>query len=101
MPPRDRIKGLRFELMVGIGGGIPNLDKGVDIRLGDVVVSQPDKTHGGVVQYDIGKSSEGGRFECKGSLNKPPSLLLNALNSLQARHEVYGSQIPAFLTSMI
>ena len=49
-------KGLRFGLMVGIGGGIPNLDKGVDIRLGNVVVSQPDKTHGGVVQYDKGKS---------------------------------------------
>src|SRR5271170_2481175 len=40
--------GLRFGLMVGIGGGIPNLEKGLDIRLGDVVVSQPDKTHGGV-----------------------------------------------------
>jgi nucleoside phosphorylase len=42
-------KDLRFRLMVGIGGGIPNLNKGVDIRLGDVVVSQPDKTYGGVV----------------------------------------------------
>jgi len=40
--------GLRFGLMVGIGGGIPNLDNRVDIRLGDVVVSQPDKTNGGV-----------------------------------------------------
>jgi nucleoside phosphorylase len=77
-------KGLRFGLMVGIGGGIPNLDKGVDIRLGDVVVSQPDKTHGGVVQYDKGKSLEGGKFERKGALNKPLSLLLAALTSLQA-----------------
>jgi nucleoside phosphorylase len=93
--------GLRFGLMVGIGGGIPNLDKGVDIRLGDVVVSQPDKTHGGVVQYDKGKSLEGGRFERKGSLNKPPSLLLTALVSLQAQHEVYGSQISTYLTRMI
>jgi hypothetical protein len=59
-------EGLRFGLMVGIGGGI---------RLGDVVVSQPDKTHGGVVQYDKGKSLDGGEFERKGSLNKPPSLL--------------------------
>jgi nucleoside phosphorylase len=94
-------KGLRFGLIVGIGGGIPNLDKGVDIRLGDVVVSQPDKTHGGVVQYDKGKSLEGGEFERKGSLNKPPSLLLAALASLQAQHEVYGSQISTYLTRMI
>jgi nucleoside phosphorylase len=94
-------KGLRFGLMVGIGGGIPNLDKGVDIRLGDVVVSQPDKTHGGVVQYDKGKSLEGGEFERKGSLNKPPSPLLAALASLQAQHEVYGGQISTYLTRMI
>ena len=93
--------GLRFGLMVGIGGGIPNLDKGVDIRLGDVVVSQPDKTHGGVVQYDKGKSLEGGQFERKGSLNKPPLLLLTALASLQAQHEVHGSQISTYLTRMI
>ena len=34
--------GLRFGLMVGIGGGIPNLQKHQDVRLGDVVISQPD-----------------------------------------------------------
>lgn len=93
--------GLRFGLMVGIGGGIPNLGKGVDIRLGDVVVSQPDKTYGGVVQYDKGKSLEGGHFERKGSLNKPPSLLLAALASLQAQHDVVGSQIATYLIQMI
>jgi nucleoside phosphorylase len=50
---RDMVRtftGLRFGLMVGIGGGIPNLQKGLDICLGDVVISQPDKTYGGVVQ---------------------------------------------------
>jgi hypothetical protein len=41
--------GLRFRLIVGIRGGIPNLNKGMDIRLRDVVVSQPDKTHGGIL----------------------------------------------------
>src|SRR5690242_10505284 len=43
---RDMLRtfpGLRFGLMVGIGGGIPNLEKGLDIRLGDVVISQPNK----------------------------------------------------------
>jgi nucleoside phosphorylase len=42
---RDMVRtftGLRFGLMVGIGGGIPNLQKGLDIRLGDVMISQPD-----------------------------------------------------------
>lgn len=45
--------GISFGLMVGIGGGIPNPHKGVDIRLGDVVVGRPNGTHGGVVQYDL------------------------------------------------
>src|SRR2546421_245509 len=64
--------GIRFGLMVGIGGGIPNLSKGWDIRLGDVVVSQPDGTHGGVLQYDLGKNLGEGIFEPKGILRLPP-----------------------------
>lgn len=59
---------LRFGLMVGIGGGVPS--KKVDIRLGDVVVSMPTATSGGVVQYDYGKALSG-RFQRIGLLNKP------------------------------
>ena len=55
--------GLRFGLMVGIGGGIPDLSKGQDIRLGDVVISQPERTFGGVVQY-----AEGYRLQSDGRL---------------------------------
>ncbi|KAJ4125230.1 hypothetical protein NW754_013516 [Fusarium falciforme] len=44
---------LRFILMVGIGGGVPS--KRNDIRLGDVVVSEPDGQGGGVIQYDMGR----------------------------------------------
>jgi nucleoside phosphorylase len=61
---------VRFGLMVGIGGGVPS--EKADIRLGDVVVSKPDKEFGGVVQYDYGKTTEGGRFERTGRLAKPP-----------------------------
>ena len=42
--------------MVGIGGGAPSSLK--DVRLGDVVVSQPERTFGGVVQYDLGKTTK-------------------------------------------
>ena len=76
---------IRFGLMVGIGGGIPNLAKKIDIRLGDVVVSQPDGTYGGVVQYDLGKNLGKEKFERKGSLDKPPTVLLTALASIQSR----------------
>lgn len=92
---------LRFGLLVGIGGGIPNLESGVDIRLGDVVVSRPDNAHGGVLQYDKGKALECGQFELKGHLNKPPSALLTALVLLQAQNEVYGSRIPMYMRQMM
>jgi nucleoside phosphorylase len=67
---------LRIGLMVGIGGGIPDLANSVEIRLGDVVVSMPDKTWGGVVQYDHGKAESGDVFTRKGQLNQPPESLL-------------------------
>ncbi|KAJ4984272.1 hypothetical protein SVAN01_10241 [Stagonosporopsis vannaccii] len=74
---------IQFGLMVGIGGGVPSEE--VDIRLGDVVVSSPHETHGGVVQYDMGKTVPGG-LERTGSLNAPPTILLNAVANLQAKH---------------
>ncbi|KAK6340207.1 hypothetical protein TWF730_001973 [Orbilia blumenaviensis] len=77
-----------FGLMVGIGGGAPNLDKGRDIRLGDIVVSQPNGSCPGVVQYDFGKAMENGEFLQIGSLNSPPNILLCALSSLKVEKPV-------------
>jgi nucleoside phosphorylase len=70
----------RFGLMVGIGGGVPSEE--ADVRLGDVVVSKPHKVHGGVVQYDSEKATPSG-FERTGSLNTPPTILLNAVTNLR------------------
>jgi nucleoside phosphorylase len=81
---------IRFGLMVGIGGGVPNLGAGLDIRLGDVVVSKPSPRHGGVVQYDFGKTLKGGKFEYSGHLNAPPTVLLTALTKLRAMHALQG-----------
>ncbi|KAI8945761.1 putative wd40 protein [Xylaria longipes] len=44
---------IRVGLMVGIGGGAPNLKNDNDIRLGDVVVSTPSNGKGGVLHYDM------------------------------------------------
>jgi hypothetical protein len=63
---------LRFGLLVGIGGGIPDRETGIGIRLGDVVVSQPSATSGGVIQFDKGKAEEEGQFVRTGALNAPP-----------------------------
>lgn len=72
---------LRFALMVGIGGGVP---ESADIRLGDVVVSLPSGAFGGVVQYDYGKTLRDGSFQCTGSLNKPPQYLLTAISQIRS-----------------
>jgi hypothetical protein len=94
---------IRVGLLVGIGGGIPrpDEDEDPDIRLGDVVVSQPDGTTGGVCQYDLIKAKSGDRRERKGFLGRPPTVLLNALTSIQARHERQASKIPYFLQEML
>ncbi|KAI5359883.1 putative nucleoside phosphorylase domain-containing protein [Septoria linicola] len=70
--------------MVGIGGGVPS--KSNDIRLGDVVVSQPCNGQGGVTQWDFGKVESKG-FRATGHLDKPPRALLDALTSVKTRHE--------------
>jgi nucleoside phosphorylase len=64
---------IRFGLLVGIGGGVPNIKNEIDIRLGDIVVSKPTKVTGGVVQYDMGKETLEG-FERIGTLDKPPRI---------------------------
>ena len=58
---QSSFESIRFGLMVGIGGGIPS--ERFDIRLGDVVVSKPENSYGGVVQYDMGKSSRKWRVQ--------------------------------------
>jgi nucleoside phosphorylase len=92
---------IRVGLLVGIGGGIARPDEGRDIRLGDIVVSHPDGTTGGVCQYDLVKATSGDKRERKGFLGRPPTVLLNALASIQADHERKDSKIPCFLQQML
>jgi nucleoside phosphorylase len=92
---------IRVGLMVGIGAAIVRPERDHDIRLGDIVISQPDGRSGGVVQYDLGKAKEGYGFERKGILNMPPEALLKALAKLQAQHEIGPSKIPEFLQEMV
>jgi nucleoside phosphorylase len=89
---------LRFGLMVGIGGGVAS--QGNDIRLGDVVVSQPTKAFGGVIQYDFGKTVQEGKFERTGMLNRPPDVLLRAVATLQARHMMEEPALSRYLSEM-
>ncbi|KAK5684545.1 hypothetical protein LTS10_004415 [Elasticomyces elasticus] len=90
---------IRVGFMVGIGGGVWSDKK--DVRLGDVVVSQPDGIHGGVVQWDFGKIQKEGVFRRTGTLDKPPRPLLSAVQSLRARHRRKGSMTYQYFEEMI
>jgi nucleoside phosphorylase len=92
-------KSIRIGLMVGIGGGAPSSIK--DVRLGDVVVSQPERTFGGVLQYDLGKTTKDGKSVRIGTLNAPPRVLLAAVTHLKAKHLGEDSQIPKLLSEML
>ncbi|KAF3212416.1 hypothetical protein TWF106_009786 [Orbilia oligospora] len=95
---RRSFPSLRFGLMVGIGGGVPNDEN--DARLGDIVVSQPLHGTSGVVQYDLGKRVGEDTFHRTGWLNAPPTILLNASASLQAEKSLdqLGNSITAIAT---
>jgi len=97
MQMKASFRAIHFGLMVGIGGGVPSAE--ADVGLGDVLVSQPDKGHGGVIQYDFGKSTPGG-FEWTGFLNTPPQLLLGAVAKLRANHDRGRSKLVACLSTL-
>ncbi|KAK6342761.1 hypothetical protein TWF718_008149 [Orbilia javanica] len=89
---------VRVCLMVGIGGGAPGAKQ--DIRLGDVVVSYPGSGHTGVFQYDFDKAlmsirdgkSRQGSIQRK-SLDPPPTVLLQGVDSLRLKYNSKGQQI--------
>ncbi|KAK8851806.1 purine and uridine phosphorylase [Apiospora arundinis] len=91
---------LRFGVLVGIGGGVPHLDDEIDIRLGDVVISQPTGQYGGVVQYDFGKTGPDGRIVRTGNLNAPPTILLHALAKLRANNLRGKTQVLPYLSKL-
>ncbi|PLN78353.1 hypothetical protein BDW42DRAFT_187471 [Aspergillus taichungensis] len=79
---RRSFPGVKFCLLVGIGGGVPSQRN--DIRLGDLVVSKPIGMSPGVMQYDMGKALKNGIFEQQGFLQAPPRLVLTALSNLKS-----------------
>ena len=82
---------VRVGILVGIGGGAPSRQH--DIRLGDVVVSVPRNVHGGVFQYDFGKTIQDLQFRTTGFLNQPPMLLRGAVTAVRADYESNGHRL--------
>lgn len=99
---RDMVRSfpnVRIGLMVGIGGGAPSQKH--DIRLGDVVVSSPGYSSGGIFQYDYGKTTQNERFTTTGHLNQPPQFILTTINSLEAEYESDGHSIEEYINGVL
>lgn len=92
-------RAITVRLLVGIGGGIP-FNGLADVRLGDVVVSMPHGTHGGVVEYDFGKVTPNG-FQRKGFICPTPKDWLHVLTVMQSDHRVQANRITEFISSML
>lgn len=90
---------VRIGLMVGIGGGVPSEKH--DIRLGDIVVSAPCNSEGGVFQYDFGKAIQGEGFQHTRFLNQPPTTLRTAMTGIQALYKRRGHQLEETINSIL
>ncbi|EEY18815.1 pfs domain-containing protein [Verticillium alfalfae VaMs.102] len=91
MQMQNSFPNIQFCLSVGTAGGAPSPKN--DIRLGDVIVSCPRGTQGGVFQYDSGRRIQDERFEFRGHLNKPPCLLQTVIGNLEARYQQHGHNL--------
>jgi len=99
---------IRIGLLVGIGAGVREVvDKSGktvklrDIRLGDIAVSSPEGTSGGVIQFDSVKARlvDGKEIlERRGMLNDTPFPLRTALAKLQAGHMRKGSKVAGIIS---
>ena len=90
---------IKIGLMVGIGGGAPSQKH--NIRLGDIVVSEPQDGKGGVVQYDFGKTIQDQSFQATGFLNQPPTVLRTAMTGLKAQYEIDGHKLEEAINNVL
>ncbi|KAF7624101.1 hypothetical protein AFLA_007816 [Aspergillus flavus NRRL3357] len=100
----EDIPNIRFGLLVGVGGGAPRTADAENtwngIRLGDVVVSNPKGSHGGVLHYDADKFKDNGVFHITSHLNRPPSLLLTATQKLLSDHDSELGQMGNYISQV-
>ena len=74
---RNNFPNIDFGLLVGIAGGLPS-GPNRDVRLSDIVVSKPEKGHGGVAAYE-GRKLEKDSIKYLRYLGAPPQHVVNAV----------------------
>ncbi|KAM0263408.1 hypothetical protein ACHAQJ_001264 [Trichoderma viride] len=94
-------KSVRFILMVGIAGGVPDTKE--DIRLGDVVVSKSTAGWPGVVQYDVnGERAEDQDQLIRGRApDQPTPSLLTAMGKAETAAIFDESQMLHYISEIL
>ncbi|KAF5122586.1 Vegetative incompatibility protein HET-E-1 [Metarhizium anisopliae] len=92
-------KSIRFNLMVGIAGGVPDTKE--DIRLGDIVVSKSTAGWPGVVQFDMNAERAEDQFIRGRALDQPTRLLLTATGKAETAAIFDESQIPQYISEIV
>ncbi|RYP14907.1 hypothetical protein DL765_006049 [Monosporascus sp. GIB2] len=100
---RRSFPNIKHVLVVGIAGGLPcygpNLQE--QIVLGDVVVSWPQGSEGGVAHYEFGAWEVQYMLTASGHTLHPSAALLTAVNNLRANYmRKPGSRIPQLLLEL-
>ena len=80
-------------ILVGIGGGIPSSLH--DIRLGDVVVSDP-----GIIKYDFEKVMNNGVSHQLGMLQPAPRRLLTSISNLSSNPDLSTEPLQPYIDSI-
>lgn len=92
-------KSARFNLMVGIAGGVPDTKE--DIRLGDIVVGKSTAGWPGVVQYDVNGERAEDQFIRARTLDQPTPLLLTATSKAETAAIFDESQMPQYISEIV
>ncbi|KAB8576205.1 hypothetical protein FH972_025733 [Carpinus fangiana] len=85
-------------------GGIPDYSTANprDIRLGDVVISDPRLDSPSVIQYDLGKIFQGEKWpRSHGRLDRPPEEIRNVVANAKSRHRLQQYPLSQILADMI
>ncbi|KAJ6779793.1 hypothetical protein PWT90_09166 [Aphanocladium album] len=84
---KSTFRNIRFGLLVGVAAGLPrhSIPPIRDIRLGDVLVAQPDGETAAVVAYDLGKDTESGFQILNGgrAMSSTEPIVLSAIGSIK------------------
>ncbi len=92
-------KSVRFNVLVGIAGGVPDTKE--DIRLGDVVVSKSTAGWPGVVQYDVNGEQGEDQLNRGKALNQPTPLLLTAIGKAETAAIFDESHISQYISKIV